>query len=778
MAQAEALYRDALTVNPRHAESLHRLGLIALAAGRAGAALPYLEKAIELQPRVAEFHHSRGNAFKELGRLVDAEAAYRRALTLRGRFPTALTNLGIVLLMLGRFAEAETCGRTAVRLTPDASEAHTLLGHALGALGRHKDAEARYRAAVRLQPGAPIAHNSLGHALSQLERAAEAEHCYREAIRLNPNFADAWNNLACCLRDLGRPREAEPCFREALRLRPDFVEALINFADTLYLLGRPAEAEAHARQAVQLRPTSAAAHNSLGCALRNLGQSAEAAACLREALRLRPDFPEAYNNLGSTLLKLGHWGEAESLFRAALCLRPDDPDVEVNLGGLMLAQGRYDEIIPQYRQVLKRNPASQAGRRGLLVALPYIPDAKPRDIFEIHCSLGAAAANRANPARLTNDRDTVRRLRVGWISCDFRNHPVGRNLELLFAHRNSAPFETFCYSDVKAADATTDWFRGHADQWRPVAGLEDAAVAELIHADRIDIMIYLAGRFDQNRPQLAAWRPAPVQISFHDVATSGFRDMDYLIADAALVPALTKELFTERALRLPNFYLHAPPASSPPPAPPPCLSNEDVMFGCFHNPLKLNPAVLALWAEILRRVPRSRLLFKYMDLFASEELRDRTCQRLGGNVSERIVFEPAQTAVDRHLALYNRIDIALDPFPFNGSTATFEALWMGVPVVTLAGDRMVSRWGASILTKVGLADLVAKSSEQYVDDAVRLASDHARLSELRRTLRDTLGRSALCDGPRAARHFERALRAVWRRWCRTQVTDSAGGRAG
>lgn len=775
LQQAETLYRQILAVDPRHADCLQRLGRIALQVGRADAALTCFEKAIELRPQIAEYQDDRAEALKALGRLAEAEVSYRESLGLRRNSPDTLCNLATVLLLQGRHAEAEARSRDAIRLKPSAWEAHILLGHALGGLGRWQDAEPCHRTALCLNPSSPDTHNHLGLTLSQLGRAAEAEACFREALRLNPTFANAHNNLGGCLKDLNRLAEAEACFRAALRLRPNYVEAHINLADTVYLLGRPAEAEASAREAMRLRPTSAEAHNSAGCALRNLGRDTEAAACFREALRLKPAFPEAFNNLGSTLTRLGHWSEAESCFRAALRLRPTYPDVEVNLGGLNLAQGRYDGVIPQYERVLAQNPHSDIARRGLLAALPYIPELDSRTSFEIHRRLGDTVSRAARRSRLTNDRNPGRRLRIGWLSCDFRNHPVGRNLELLFGNRDSASFEMICYADVDAPDAVTDRFRGQADVWRSVSGLDDTAIADLIREDRVDIMIYLAGRFDHNRPQIAEWRPAPVQISLHDVATSGLREIDYLIADPILVPQRTTERFTERVLRLPNFYLHAPPADTPFPGDPPSMSGRAITFGCFHNPIKLNANVCALWANILRSTPNARLLFKYREVFGSEELRHRMIQRLGADLSDRITFEPALTPLEHHLTLYNQVDVALDPFPFNGSTATFEALWMGVPVVTLAGDRMVSRWGASMLTKVGLGDLIATSSQEYAGIATRLAADHGRLLELRRSLRDRVARSTFCDGPRAAHHFERLLRAVWRKWC---VATSPGAVSG
>lgn len=803
LAEAEALYRHVLAANPRHADSLHGVGAIALQVGQAEAALSYVDTAIPLRPNAADFHHTRGNALKALGRLNEAERSYREALRLRGRFPEALCNLALVLMRLGRFAEAESCGRKAVRLAPHAPDAHTLLGHALGCLGRHQDAQGCYRAAVRLRPQSADAYNNLGHSLSQGGHSAEAERCYREALRLDPGFVDAYNNLGCCLKDAGRPEEAEKYFRQALQLRPTFAEALVNLADALdkleryrdaeaccrdalrlkpefaeahntlgsilRALGRPAEAEAACRTASRLRPNFALAHNNLGCALIDLGRTSSAITSFQQALECNPHFLEACNNLVSALTKLGQFSAAETYARQALQLRPDFGEAEVSLANLLVAECRHDDVIPRYERILAKHPTLMAARRGLLISLPYIPDLDPAKAFAIHRAFGDAVAAMASRRPLRNGRDPDRRLRIGWLSSDFRDHPVGRNLELFFAHRDRAAFESYCYADVKVPDAMTDRFQGLADVWRPISGLSDAAVAELARNDRIDVMVYLAGRFDRNRPQVAAWRPSPVQVSLFDAATSGLADMDYFIADPMTVPRYPVEQFTERVLRLPNFYLHMPPTESTQPGQPPCLSGGAVTFGSFHNPTKLNARLLAVWSDVLRHVPNARLRFKYLSLFSSADLQGMIRSRIGTDVADRIDFDPSPSPPGGHLAEYDRIDIALDPFPFNGSTATFEALWMGVPVVTLAGSTFMGRWAASMLHKVGLDDLIATSPQGYVETAARLAADRQRLMDLRMSLRERVLRSPLCDGAGTTRHLERMLRAVWRKWCREQT---------
>jgi predicted O-linked N-acetylglucosamine transferase (SPINDLY family) len=390
-------------------------------------------------------------------------------------------------------------------------------------------------------------------------------------------------------------------------------------------------------------------------------------------------------------------------------------------------------------------------------------------VFAEHRRFDASltSAHDAAPPAFANTRDADRKLRVGWLSADMREHPVMKNLVPLLAHRDRGSFDDFFYAEPALANDIQALLRRGAAGWCPTAGLSDAQVAERIRADGIDILMLLAGHFDRNRPQVAAFRAAPVQVSIFDPATSGLAAMDYLAVDAAMAPVPRRERFTERPLRLPNIYLHPRPADAPEPGPPPLLASGRVTFGCFNNPAKLNDHVLALWARVLAEVPDSRLVLRYFNQFQSPVLRRRVdgiMARHGVDAS-RIDMGGADTPAAGHLQHYAAIDVALDPFPFTGSTTTFEALWMGVPVVSLVGQTVVARWTYAMLRQVELGDLAAATPDGYVAIAARLAADRDRLVLLRRELRATVAASMLCDARRTTRHLERAQRAMWRKWC-------------
>jgi predicted O-linked N-acetylglucosamine transferase (SPINDLY family) len=368
------------------------------------------------------------------------------------------------------------------------------------------------------------------------------------------------------------------------------------------------------------------------------------------------------------------------------------------------------------------------------------------------------------PARAATKRDPERRLRVGYVSSDLIDHPIARNLEPVLANRDRARFETIVYAEIAQPDARSTRLQGLVDGWRQTVGLTDGQLAEIIRADAIDILVCLATRLDKGRPLIASHGAAPVQVSFHDPGTSGVPGMDYLIGDPVLTPRGGAERFSERVVRVPRFYVHAPLEGSPGVGPAPSIGNGYVTFGSFNNPAKLNDGVLGLWGEVLRAVPGSRLQLKFKNWFGNAGLRERMIKGVGV-AGERIRFGVEDVGTGAHVGLYNGIDIALDPTPFTGSTTTFEALWMGVPVVTLLGSTMAGRWSAAMLGAVGLGDLIAKSREEYVAIAARLAGDQGRRTALREALQGRVAGSSLCDGRGRARQIERLYRALWRRWC-------------
>jgi protein O-GlcNAc transferase len=613
---------------------------------------------------------------------------------------------------------------------------------------------------------ARLAEGMAAHGRGQLE---EAFGLYQQALAVDPFNTDARNLAGLALIHAGAFPRAVPLLAGALAIDPGFAEAFNHYALALLRTGQHILALRLLLRALAIRRDFVEAHANCGGVLFELAEWTQAVGCYDRALTIRPDYADAHANRANALQLLGDLDEARPGYCRSLALAPDLAEAHSNLASLDQAEGDLVAAIRGFRRALALKPAPWV-HSNLLFCLSYDGRVSEEAFFaEFRRWEAMHAAPFYPPAGpAVADPDPQRRLRIGWISADFREHPVGRNVIGLLEHRDRSRIETVLYASPRAVDAVTERFRATADAWRDVLGWPDADVARQMRADRIDILIVLAGHTGHNRLGVAVHRPAPIQVSFHDLATSGLSVMDAWITDRVLHPETTRERFTEELVRLPCFYLHDPPADAPEPGSLPALMAGHVTFGSCNNTSKHTPEVFALWAEVLAAVPASRLLLKYLNRYSSARLRRRVEKAFAGHGIDpsRLEFVVGERSRHDQLALLNTVDIALDPFPFNGSTTTFEALWMGVPVVSLAGERFLSRVGASVLHQVGLTDLVAGDAPGYVARAAALARDLDRLAALRGSLRGRLAASPLCDAPGYARAFWAALRRLWIDRCR------------
>ena len=500
------------------------------------------------------------------------------------------------------------------------------------------------------------------------------------------------------------------------------------------------------------------------------GRRDDAARIYRQVLDVAPGHVIALNQLALIAADADDLTEAIRLTRLAVQADPGFVTGHANLGNLFKADGQVDEAVAAYRTALALDPTQVAVHRSLLNALLYLSDLDPDQRFAEHLAFARQHQPRAEDALppLANDRDPERRLRIGIVSADLHIHPVARNLLPLFEHRDRAGFALFCYADVPAPDAYTERLRGHADGWRSTSGLSDRAIAELVRADAIDVMLVLAGVFDRNRPLVACYRPAPVQVSMFDGATSGVRGMDYWVSDPIMSPPRSRERFTERVVHIERLVAYQPLDPLPELRPQPATVNGYVTFGSFNRPSKISRTAIALWSAVLRAVPTARLALRYRHFFGREpaQARFRAVFAAHGIGPERLDFLPGIPTLG-HLQAIGSVDIALDTTPFAGVTTTFDTLSMGVPVLARAGDSAMSRMSATLLHAVGLDDLIAEDDATFVASAARLANDIGRLIDLRTSLRDAVPRSPLCDGVTYARSLEALWRRLWRDWCRS-----------
>lgn len=706
-------------------------------------------------------------AIHRAGRLQDAERLYRAIVARAPDDFEALHLLGITRLQQGDARDgAAHIGRAAV-LRPHIAALHIDLGKALSNAEDLPGAIVSFRRALALSPDLAEAHTGLGIALGRSGIRDEAEAALRRALELAPGDVRAYNALGVLLHQAGRYEEAEPCLRAALAAQPNDPGVTVNLALTLMRTERPQEARLLLERAVESGAVHPELFKQLGSVHLALKHYEAAIEWCRRAVAARPDYGDALTSLSQTLFAVGRLGEAVATGRAAEHTLSAAYAARI-LSAPLMALGRHDEARREVRRAMELEGEKNDAGRQLLGVASYASDLDGDALWRLHRAYGAEAAARVTApfARRIVDRDTERRLRVGYLSSDLHDHPVGRNMTPLLEHRDRSRFEVFAYAgESGVGNPAARRLRGLIDHWKPIFHLSDQDAAGLIHEDRIDILVSLAGRFDDNRPQITAWRPAPIQISFHDTATSGLDAMDYLIADPILAPRGGRERFVERIVRLPSYYIHEAIEAAPAVTPLPMMTSPGVTFASFNNPAKITDATLMLWASVLRLNPLWRLLLKYNAAFRDTELQGRIRSALveRGVAATQLVFDGGGVDTGAHLALYGEVDLALDTQPFSGSTTTFEALWMGVPVVTLAGETMLSRWSASILRAAGLDELIARTPEQYTALAAVLAASPTRLGEMRATLRARLRRSPLVDGRARTRQIERLYRALWRR---------------
>ncbi len=639
-----------------------------------------------------------------------------------------------------------------------------MLGCAKLQIGQHRQAIEELQRSLILDPRNFSAQNNIAIAFKNLKRLDEALVSYDKAIALKPDFAEAHYNRGNVLKDLKRLDEALASYEKAISLNPDHADAYNNRGNTLKELQRPDEALASYNKAILLKPDYADAHSNRGNTLKDLGHLSEADTSYRQAIALKPDFAEAYYNLGNVLKDLRRLGEALSSYDKAIALKPDYAEAHSNVGNTLQDLGRLSEAAASYRQAVALKPGYAEAHSNLLFCMNYI------EKFSATTGLEEALQYGSNVSRKATDKYTSWRcpqapdkLRIGFVSGDLKNHPVGYFLEGLLSNIDRSRFELIAYTNAPIEDELTKRIQPHFKLWQSLLGKTDEAAAKMIHDDGIHILIDLAGHTAHSRLPVFAYKPAPVQVAWLGYfSTTGVPEIDYLLGDPYVTPEEEQHHFSERIWRLPETYLcFTPPNLDLEVGDLPALSNGYVTFGCFNNLSKMNDAVVASWSKILDSVKGSRLFLKARQ-FADPQTIERTLERFEALsiARDRLLIERASSRED-YFKSYNRVDIALDPFPFPGGTTSVEGLWMGVPVITKKGDRFISHNGETIANNTGQSEWIAQDENDYVLKAKFFASDLNSLAVMRSGLRAQVLSSPLFDSKRFSRHFENAMTEIW-----------------
>jgi protein O-GlcNAc transferase len=750
--QAATSYQRAIKLKPDYAEAHSNLGNTLKDLGRLDAAITHYRRALKIQPHSADTHNNLGTALKDLGTLnknptqLDAAlASYRQAVTLKPDFALAYYNLGNAQKERGQLDDAVSSYRRAIEIKPDFAQAHSNLSAVLKDAGQYESALEICQRAVAFKPDSAEAHYNLGNVQKDRGQFGDAAASYRRAVEIKPDYAQAHNNLGTILKALGQLNAAMTCYRRAVELKPDSAVAHSNFGDVLRDLGQFDEAEASCRKAIEIDPSYAEAHNNLGTVLKDMYA---AVVSYRRAVELNPDFAMAHYNLGNTLRDLGNLNGAEASYRRALEIKPDYNNAYSNLI-YMHAFTRH--ISPELERnlainwenaILNESERTAARQR----AFDYLPRAG-------------------------------RKLKVGIVSAELGQHAVAEFLEPLLEQLDRRLFHVTLYPTATRLEPRAERLRKLADEYKSLIGISDNKAAELIRSDRIDILIDTTGHMSGCRLGIFAHRAAPVQchyIGYH--GTTGLTEMDWFIADEILLPASFDSHFREKIWRLPRLRLSYRGDVS--------LSTSNwkpdpdgiIWLGSFNNLTKVREEALGLWAKVMNAIPESRLLLKdrkAADLVIQQRIRTELARH--GISHERIEFVGHVPDWKSHMALYDRLDIALDTIPLNSETTAFDALWMGVPLIALEGSWYGGRMASTILKALGKPHWVAQNENEYVAIVVALARNVESRISLRKAQRALMANSSLCDAKELARVLEDAFEKMFDRWmeeCRSAQRQS------
>ncbi len=736
LLKAGQLYREILDQYPDHADTLHRAGLLAQQQGDHQHAVDLTTQAIHLVRDNPRYHHDLGLALLSLGKLEKASACYRKAISIHPRYAEAYYNLGTVLQLQNKFAQAIDCYQKALEIRPDLCEAHESIAIIRQHQGEFETAAQRLRKAIEIRPRDYESHHRLGQVLENLGQYDEAVNCYRQAIAIAPHRAEAYNDMGLALRQQGKFAEAMASLQQAVEMDSACVEAF-NSLGILHQDGGRLEAAAECyRRALALRPDFAEAYSNLGVVYQGLGRSPEAVACFHKAVKIKPHNALACRHLVYQLQKDCAWSDLmassadlDRLTRASLNagLRPaEDPFINVSR-----------HIDPAYNAAVARAWSTDICRRMAGVKTEFA---------------------------FTDRHNSFRPITVGYLSNNFRDHPLAHLLFGIFSLHDRSRFRINCYSLGPEDDSNyRKQVQQNCDKFVDLSDVSHSAAARAIYADEVDILVDLSGHTKGNRMEICALRPAPIQIRYLGLAgTTGADFFDYLLTDKIVTPPAHRLHYTENFVYLPHCYqanayrqsygdqIKAEDESRPPADP--------FIFCSFNQDYKIEPVMFACWMQILRRVPNGILWLMVRSQTARDNLRREAQNR--GIDPDRLVFVERQSKAE-HLARLKSAGLALDTRVVNGAATTSDALWAGVPVITLAGGHFASRMSASILTAIGLPELIAHSIEEYEALAVQTALEPDRLTGLRRKLAQNRLTEPLFDTPRFTSSLERAFTRMW-----------------
>lgn len=670
------------------------------------------------------------------------------------------------LFHTGRLQEAREICLSVLESYPEHSGGLSLLAGIAYEEGMLDSALALYERAVRVSPDNGFQPYNMGVITRELGRLEESVSYYKKAVSMMPDHVESWFNLGDVLQTLGRIGEAINCYEKAVGVRSDYGKAWNSMGILHSRMNRLEYALNCFNKAIQIEPLGARAHNNAGNVLRALGRAEDAIAAFDRAIEIEPHYAAAFNNRGVTLSEKGMFGAAIHDFRKAVEVDPEYAESYSNMGSTFRKQGRVKESLSCHRKAMEINSTNADAHCSFIFTLQYDPEINGETLLAECREWDRRHGSRELPPPHENILDPERRLRVGYISPDFSAHAISFILLPLLAAHDKTEVELFCYAEVPRPDAVTESFRECADSWKVTVGISDTDLDAIIREDRIDILVDYGGYSSNNRLKLLTLKPAPIQVAtlFGHGGATGLKAFDYVLTDPCLTPEGFESHFSEQVVRLSHHAAPFRPLSTwPEVSSLPAARNGKVVFGSFSSPDRISPMAVSVWCRILSRLPGSCLLLKH-PAFSDSDTRGLWAESFQA-FSERVDIEDVPGGWGRNMEVYSRVDILLDSLPVSGHTSSLIPLWMGLPMVSLSGRHARQRFGTSILWNAGLADLVAENGDAYIEKAVRLGGDLDRLDGLRKTLRERVAASPICDAKGIAREIEGCYRKMWRAWC-------------
>tara|TARA_B100001123_G_C15315282_1_gene1025916 strand:+ start:1136 stop:3124 length:1989 start_codon:yes stop_codon:yes gene_type:complete len=615
-----------------------------------------------------------------------------------------------------------------------------------------------------IYPNSSILFNILGAVQADQNELDKAVDNYKKSIKINPNYAQAYNNLGIALHKLDKMDEAIENYQKALSIKPDFVEALNNLGNAMREINNIEDSLQYFKKAIQLKPNYAEAHCSLGGAYQDLKNNEEAMNYFKQATKIKPDYSEAHLNLGILYTDLNRYEEALKSYDKAIKLKPDYEKAYNNLGNLLSTLGRYNEAASAYRQAIKIKTDYSKAYSNLLFNLNYELNLDPNVYLQEAKNFGINCRS-AEIKQITsyNFQKKPSKLKLGFVTSDFGNHPGGYFTLSTLRELQKKNFELIAYSNYDRVDEYAHHFKPLFKKWHSIKRKKDKEVVQKILEDGIHILIEMQGHSSKNRVSLFMCKPAPVQVSWLSQGTLGISEIDYLIGSSIIIPKNEENHFIEKIIRLPDItQCFTPPDFDVKINTLPATKNGFITFGSLNKLTKVNDDVISLWSQVLLAVPNSKLILKSIE-FNNQEIIDNTIRRFKKcNIDKKHLILQGKSKTRKEVfEVYNKIDIGLDPFPFQGNTSTCEAVWMGVPVLTLKGNRLLFHFGESINKNLEMSDWIAKNQTEYVLKATKFSSNLKKLSEIRATLRNKAINSPVFDAKRFSSNISDLFWKIW-----------------